>query len=122
MVSSVRLLCLMRMQRFSASRRNLSAATSQWSAAMRRKPCKTTIMTIAGRLSGWLETLRQSLIDSGAAIPRPASDDGAASEKVTDWAIKIEALVARLTADVPVDPAVRTREQHARWVLAHVLD
>jgi hypothetical protein len=76
----------------------------------------------AERLRVWLETLRQGLVDAGAAITRPASGNGAAPEKVSDWAIKIEALVARLTADVPVDPAVRTREQHARWLLGYILD
>lgn len=45
-----------------------------------------------------------------------------ASERVTEWTIKIEELVERLTANLPADAAARTPEQQACWVLAHILD
>ncbi len=35
---------------------------------------------------------------------------------------KIYTLIDQLTGDVPPDPADRTPEQHARWLLAHSLD
>ena len=37
-------------------------------------------------------------------VPRPQPGDGAPNEKITDWLIKINALIERLTADVPADP------------------
>lgn len=70
----------------------------------------------------WLETLRQGLLDTGTAVPRPASGDGAPPEKISAWALKINELVERLTAGVPEDTTKRTSEQHARWLLAHILD
>jgi uncharacterized protein len=76
----------------------------------------------AERLRAWLEMLRQGLVDAGSPIARPAPEDGTAPEKVSDWTIKIKALVARLTADMPADAAAKTCEQQARWVLAHILD
>ena len=74
------------------------------------------------RLRDWLETQRAALIASGTAVPRPAAPEGAPSEALGDWQEKINALIERLTADVPADVAERTAEQHARWLLAHTLD
>jgi hypothetical protein len=48
--------------------------------------------------------------------------DGAPNEKITDWLIKINALIERLTADVPAGPTERNAEQQARWILANVID
>lgn len=76
----------------------------------------------AASLRVWLETHRTKLIAQGAEIPRPVPGDGTPSETVTDWLIKIGALIDKLTADVPVDPAERSPEQQGRWVLAHILD
>ena len=55
-------------------------------------------------------------------MPRPQPGDGAPNEKITDWLIKINALIERLTADVPADPAERNEEQQARWILANIVD
>jgi hypothetical protein len=41
---------------------------------------------------------------------------------VSDWQMKIEKLMQRLTADIPADIGARTADQHARWLLANVLD
>jgi hypothetical protein len=40
---------------------------------------------------------------------------------LSEWQEKIDDLVLRLTADVPVDVAERNAEQHGRWLLAHIL-
>jgi len=74
------------------------------------------------RLRNWLEERRASLVTQGQTVPRPATAGAEASEAVSDWQLKIADLVARLTADVPVDKIARTSEQHARWLLAHTLD
>jgi predicted RecB family nuclease len=77
----------------------------------------------AACLRDWLESLRAELIGGGTDVPRPAhNDDGAPNEKITDWLTKINALIERLTAGIPADPAERDEEQQARWILANVLD
>ena len=74
------------------------------------------------RLRDWLETRRTELIDAGTVVPRPEAPEGAPSEALGEWLEKINALIERLTGDVPADVAERTAEQHARWLLAHTLD
>jgi len=74
------------------------------------------------QLRDWLEALRSELIDAGAMIDRPPPKTGDASEDVTDWQQKIAALIHRLTDGVPLDVAERNTEQHAKWLLAYILD
>ncbi|WCA60513.1 TM0106 family RecB-like putative nuclease [Agrobacterium tumefaciens] len=74
------------------------------------------------QLRDWLETRRDELIAAGTDVPRPEAPEGAPSEKLSEWQEKINALIAELTGDVPLDLADRTPEQHARWLLAHTLD
>jgi len=73
-------------------------------------------------LRNWLEGIRAGLIERGEDIPRPLPGSGDPSEAVSDWQKKIEELSQRLMADVPADRETRTNEQHARWLLANVLD
>jgi predicted RecB family nuclease len=74
------------------------------------------------QLRDWLEDVRAALIRSGASIERPTPAAGEASPDLTDWQQKIAHLVDRLSHGVPVDVAERSREQHARWLLAYILD
>ena len=74
------------------------------------------------RLRRWLETLRGRLVAAGTDVPRPQPGEPDPNERITDWQIKIVALVDKLTADLPVDPEERDEEQQARWTLANVLD
>ena len=76
----------------------------------------------AWRLRDWLEKVRSELLAAGAIIERPIPQSGDVGEELSDWQRKIAALNGRLTHDVPIDPAERSREQHARWLLAHILD
>ena len=76
----------------------------------------------ASGLRQWLETLRGALVAAGTDVRRPQPGEPDPNERITDWQIKIAALVDKLTADVPVDPEEREEEQQARWVLAHILD
>lgn len=73
-------------------------------------------------LRDWLEEQRTKLVGEGVDVPRPQPGDGKPNEKITDWLIKVNALIARLTADIPADPAQRNEEQQARWILANILD
>ena len=79
--------------------------------------CRSTVV-----LRDWLEAHRAKLVADGTDVPRPQPGDGAPNEKITDWLIKINALIERLTADVPADPAERNEEQQARWILANIVD
>lgn len=73
-------------------------------------------------LRDWLESQRAKLIADGVEVPRLQPGDGAPNEKITDWLIRINALIERLTADVPADPAERNAEQQARWIMANIVD
>ena len=74
------------------------------------------------RLRDWLETLRGELArTTGQEVPRPADRAAEAPDALTEAAAEVEALGVTLTADVPADPADRSDEQQARWLLAQLL-
>lgn len=73
-------------------------------------------------LRDWLEKLRSQMVAGGEKVDRPLPEDGVANENITAWLAKINPLIERLLADVPVDPEARDEEQHARWILANILD
>jgi RNase_H superfamily/AAA domain len=74
------------------------------------------------RLREWLEGLRDQLIASGTPVERPEPQAGEAGVELTEWQARIADLIARLTRGVPLDQVERTPEQHARWLLAYLLD
>jgi hypothetical protein len=76
----------------------------------------------AASLRNWLESLRQQIVNDGTPVPRPEPGDSAPNEKITDWLVRINAVIAKMTADIPDDLAERTPEQQARWILANVID
>ena len=73
-------------------------------------------------LRDWLEAQRARLVDQGVAIDRPVPHEGDASEDVSARQERVNALMAKLTANVPVDALARNSEQQARWLLAQILD
>ncbi|WP_018158485.1 TM0106 family RecB-like putative nuclease [Thioalkalivibrio sp. ALE14] len=73
-------------------------------------------------LRDWLERLRQDLIHSGKDVPRPEPPEPREREDQSEAERHIQELIAQLTHDVPADPAERTPEQQARWILAHSLE
>jgi predicted RecB family nuclease len=77
----------------------------------------------AFELRNWLEAKRQELEAlTGDVLPRPAVSAGKASEELADRIAEVEALVTRLTADLPEAQEGWTEEQRARWLLAQMLD
>jgi uncharacterized protein len=74
------------------------------------------------RLRAWLEQLRGELEHSGTKVPRPAPQEGEASEALDERAQRVAALRARLLDGVPEAHADRSAEQHARLLLAYLLD
>ena len=82
-----------------------------------RDDCASTM-----HLRDWLEGIRQYLVDNGAVTERPQPVDGQAVEELTERQEMIRALGERLAGDVPADEDDRTPEQHARWLLANMLE
>lgn len=82
-----------------------------------RDDCLSTVA-----LRDWLEAQRSQLIKQGIDISRPPIQSGEASEALGAWQEKVNALAARLASDVPSDIADRSEEQHARWLLAQIVD
>ena len=82
-----------------------------------RDDCVSTL-----RLRDWLEGIRRDLVDDGAVIERPQFDDGQAEEELSERQEMVRALAERLAGDVPALEDDRTPEQHARWLLANMLE
>ena len=85
--------------------------------AYNRDDCESTFY-----LRGWLEEIRVRQIQDGLNIQRPMPGEGDASEAVSEWQERINDLAGRLAADVPINSDERNTDQHARWILAHILD
>ncbi|HCN83356.1 MAG TPA: hypothetical protein DIT07_07000, partial [Sphingobacteriaceae bacterium] len=73
-------------------------------------------------LRGWLESLRDQLLQQGNTISRPEAGDGTAGESVTEHQERIQPIYEVLMKDVPADPLERTSVQQAQWLLANMLD
>ena len=73
-------------------------------------------------LRDWLEQQRTALIQRGAQIERPQPVDADGTEDVTAWLQLITPLIEQLTEGIPAAVEERSDEQHARWLLAHLLD
>ncbi len=74
------------------------------------------------RLRDWLEERRTELAHiTGQPVPRPADRVSEPSPDLTEAQRRVAALAARLSDDVPADPADRSAEQQGRWLLAQLL-
>jgi predicted RecB family nuclease len=73
------------------------------------------------KLRDWLEEEREELVASGIEVPRLPEKSGDPSEKLKDKLDRVAALAELLSAEIPADPAARTEEQAARWLLAQLL-
>ncbi|MCA8944434.1 MAG: ribonuclease H-like domain-containing protein, partial [Planctomycetes bacterium] len=73
-------------------------------------------------LRDWLERLRAEVVASGTPLERPELAPDAPSEGLSEWLAEVRALASRLIDGVPDDPADRSCEQRANWLLAHLLE
>jgi uncharacterized protein len=74
-------------------------------------------------LRAWLESLRAGLVAAGEDIARfELKGDGAPSEKQTLRQQRVAPVKAALLEGVPAEPALRTPEQQASWLLAELLE
>ena len=76
----------------------------------------------AQRLRDWLEQLRGEVVAGGGDLPRPELREGNASEAISELDEALERLRNGLLVGVPVDPEERSDEEHARFVLAHMME
>jgi predicted RecB family nuclease len=99
---------------FADERTSLRAAVEGYN----RDDCLSTL-----RLRQWLERLRMEAESvGGLPVPRPLPGDGGASPEAEERAAEIALRYDALTADVPLDEELRSPEQHARWLLAQLLE
>ncbi|PWT89450.1 MAG: nuclease, partial [Acidobacteria bacterium] len=90
----------------------IAAETCKIVAGYNRDDCLST-----AKLRDWLETLR-----AGKEISRPALQSGEPSEEVDERRQKVLAVMDRLLRDTPEDPQQQNHEQHAKWLLAQMLE
>jgi uncharacterized protein len=74
------------------------------------------------RLRDWLEELRHELAAStGQEVPRPTPVSGDAPVDTAAADARVAEVAQALTDGVSADPAQRSRDEHARWLLAQLL-
>ena len=74
------------------------------------------------RLRDWLESLRGELaVATAQTVPRPTPVSGDAPVDTAAADARVAEVAEALVADVPVDPADRSRDEAARWLLAQLL-
>jgi uncharacterized protein len=73
------------------------------------------------KLRDWLEGEREKLMASGIEVRRLPEKSGDPTEKLKDKLDRVAALTELLSNGIPADPAARTEEQAARWLLAQLL-
>jgi predicted RecB family nuclease len=83
-----------------------------------RDDCVSTLL-----LRDWLEERRrEAILGRGWSVPRPVVEQATPSEAMSAWQAGARAREAALRAGVPNDPAERSEEQAARWLLAALVD
>lgn len=82
-----------------------------------REDCESAL-----HLRNWLEQLRSKHESTSGSLPRPDLKDGEASDELAAATSEVQALATQLLADVPESKEERTPDQHARWLLAHMLE
>jgi uncharacterized protein len=86
-------------------------------AAYNRDDCVST-----WKLRDWLEERRQEALARGWELPRPLVPTTEPSVALSERQEATRRRVEVLTIHVPADPAARSEEQRARWLLAQLLD
>jgi predicted RecB family nuclease len=72
-------------------------------------------------LHNWLEKIRSEQIGKGALLTRPQPEDGNAKESLSLKEAERKALHDELILGINSDPALRSEEDKARWLLAHLV-
>jgi predicted RecB family nuclease len=72
-------------------------------------------------LRGWLEGERAKKA-AEIAIPRFVAKDSEPKEDLKEWQQRVATLVGELTAGIPAETKLRSREQRAQWLMAQLVD
>jgi len=73
-------------------------------------------------LRNWLESLRSGLDAAGKSVPRPVVKLNEAPDTINARQKRAEDLRRRLLINVALDRSLQTPEQHARYLLAYLVD
>jgi predicted RecB family nuclease len=73
-------------------------------------------------LRDWLEGLRAEAVGKGAQIPRPTGEASDPPETMKELQQRVEALRASLLDGLPADASDSDHPDHARWLLAYLID
>ncbi len=73
-------------------------------------------------LHQWIEDIYQQAVADGHKLTRPENKTGDASDKVDEMGDEARKLFDALTSDIPEEPKDRSKEQKARWLLAHMIE
>jgi predicted RecB family nuclease len=74
-------------------------------------------------LRDWLEARRRDAeIALGRPLPRPRIASGEASESLAEHVDRVRAVMGDLLVGIPEDEAARSEGEHARWLVAHLLE
>jgi hypothetical protein len=76
----------------------------------------------AAALRDWLEERRAEVIARGEEVARPTPGEEGPGEELGARQERIEELIVHLTDGISDDPAARTPQQQAHWVLANLLN
>lgn len=76
----------------------------------------------AAALRDWLEARRAEVVDGGGIVVRPTSEDGQPTDDQHATRSERQVLASRLLETLPDPAGPQTDEQHARWLLAHLLE
>ena len=79
--------------------------------------CRSTAV-----LRAWLEGERAKKALEGTQIPRFMPKDSEPKDDLKEWQQRVAVLVKELTAEIPADPKLRSREQRAQWLMAQLID
>jgi predicted RecB family nuclease len=73
-------------------------------------------------LRDWIEKERHNALDQVPSIPRFVDREEKASEQLDDRQKRVANLVAQLTKEILADPAERSDQEQAQWLLAQLID
>ena len=82
-----------------------------------REDCESAL-----RLRNWLEGIRTELVSQGNSILRPLPQDGEATETISELDKELQRLRDGLLEGLPIDEGERSEEEHAKFLLAHMME
>jgi uncharacterized protein len=85
--------------------------------AYNRDDCVSTL-----RLDRWLEEVRAGVVANGTPLARPEPGTGDPSDAIAGRESAVREVMDALLDGVPPERDERTEEQHARWLLAYMLE